>query len=457
MLFLSLRHALAALCTGILLVAIFAVLVIWFRSDLRSEIHQKIVERDAAVLYPMAMQQMADSEVDASGKPPTPFAPLRSLLKSAGQKGMLAIAVFDREGNTIETVPTNQFFVELPVEDYWRLQMGAPISHYHPAFQLDQYFAGIAPEQRIAPVLEVLLPLPGPQANTWSGFVRYFIDARPLSHELDIINSRINRQTAVTLLVGAVLIAVVVTAATFSIQRAQRLIAERNERLIRANFDLTLSAKASAVGQITSHLIHGLQQSVAGLHAVVTGLEASQSSPAWEIAADYTVRLQTMIQETISLLGDANAHVSYELSGHELVATIRDRNKASATMKGVVLEANDGFPAMIDSHCGSLICLIANNLVQNAITATAPGQRVAFSLTENNGAVILEVRDEGSGIPDSVRANLFKPGHSGRSGGSGLGLAISRLLARQIGAELTLTSTGPKGTTFTVTMPRRGT
>ena len=36
-----------------------------------------------------------------------------------------------------------------------------------------------------------------------------------------------------------------------------------------ANFELTLAAKASAIGQITSHLIHGLQGSVEGLRAIV--------------------------------------------------------------------------------------------------------------------------------------------------------------------------------------------
>ena len=449
------RHVLAALGTGLLLVAIFVALVIWFRSDLRNEIQQKIIERDAAVLYPMARQQMADSEAGESGRTTNRFAPLTSLLKSARQEGMLAIAVFDENGNTIEAVPATQLFVELPIEDYWRLQNGAPITRYHPAFPLDQYFSGISRKEGTAPVLEVLLPLPGPQATALRGFARYYIDARPLSRELAVIDSRINRQTAVTLLVGTVLIAAVLTGAAFSVQRAQRIIAERNERLIRANFELTLAAKASAVGQITAHLIHGLQQSVAGLRAVVTGLEAGQSSPAWEIAADYTVRLQTMIHETITLLGDANAHISYELSGRELAATIRERNKAVAAEKGVLLQVNDGFDAMIDSHCGSLLCLIANNLVQNAITATSSGRRVTVSLSDVGSAIVLQVQDEGSGIPDAVRAHLFKPGRSGRSGGSGLGLAISQLLARQIGAEIALLATGREGTTFSVTLPRQ--
>ena len=440
----------AAVGTGILLAAIFSALVIWFRSDLRNEIHLKIIERDAAVLYPMALQQVTESD-GAPGA--NALSSLTALLKSARQRGMLAVAIFDQDGNTIEALPTTQLFVELPTDDFFRLRTGGPITRYHPAFPLDQYFAGIAPDQRSAPVLEVLLPIPGIEPNTLRGFVRYYIDARSLTRELSLIDDRITRQTAVTLLVGTVLIALVMTLATFSVQRAQRAIAVRNEKLIRANFQLTLAAKASAIGQIASHLIHGLQGSVEGLRAVVAGREADQSNPDWETAAGYTERLKTMIQETVELLGDASAQASYELTGHELAATIRDRNQAYGADKGVLLEINNGFAAIMDSHRGSLLCLIANNLVQNAINATASGQRVRVFLVETNRTIVLTVQDDGSGIPEHIREQLFLPGRSGRPGGSGLGLAISQLLARQIAATLVLVSTGPTGTIFRLTLP----
>jgi hypothetical protein len=119
------RSLIATLATGLLLAAIFSALVIWFRRDLRAEIHLKIIERDAAVLYPMALQQIAESE---AGGPGSPSVSVTALLRSARQRGMLAVAVFDREGNTIEAVPANQLFVELPTEDFLLLQAGRPIS-----------------------------------------------------------------------------------------------------------------------------------------------------------------------------------------------------------------------------------------------------------------------------------------------------------------------------------------
>jgi signal transduction histidine kinase len=102
-----------------------------------------------------------------------------------------------------------------------------------------------------------------------------------------------------------------------------------------------------------------------------------------------------------------------------------------------------------------MLCLIANNQVQNAIDATAPGRRVGLSYGASADALTITVSDEGHGIPEDLRPHLFEPGRTGRNGGSGLGLAISRLLARQIGATLILDSTGPDGTAFTVSLPIR--
>jgi signal transduction histidine kinase len=163
--------------------------------------------------------------------------------------------------------------------------------------------------------------------------------------------------------------------------------------------------------------------------------------------------MQTMIHETVALLGDTTTQTSYELSGTEVAATIRTRNSGAAAAKGVLLEIGDGFPETLDSHRGSLICLVATNLAQNAIEATDPGRHVRVHLTRTAKEVVLTVTDEGRGIPEKIREHLFEPGRTGRAGGTGLGLAISQLLSRQIGGSLELVSSGPTGTEFCLKVP----
>jgi signal transduction histidine kinase len=451
------RLAPATLIAGGLLVTIFAGSVVKFRSELRAEIREKIIGRDAAVLYPVALDQLARSEADTTRQSVDPAEMLAPVLDSARQQGMLAVTIFDAEGNTLQAVPSTLLLDDLSPTDYPQLLQKDHLSHYYPRFPLDRYFAGAgrSTEPNPAPVLELLMRLHGRDPAKILGFAQYFIDARPLAGELAAIDQRIYRLTAATLGIGGTLIAAVVAAAYFNLRRAQRAIAERNERLVRANFELTFAAKASAVGQITSHLIHGLQGSVAGLRAVVADRATTAAAPDWATAAGYTERMQTMIQDTVALLGDIATQNTYELTGHELTEIIRQRNTAAAERKGVVFTVEGGFDQNLDSHRGSLLCLITNNLVQNAIEATDAGRRVGVAYRNSAEAVTITVADEGHGIPAELRDHLYEPGRTGRRG-SGLGLAISRLLARQIGATLTLESTSPGGTTFSLTLPISG-
>ena len=449
------RLALPVLVAGVLLVAIFAVMVMRFRAQLRAEIRQTIIDRAADVLRPVALRQLAQREAALTGRPAGAADLPAAVLESAQQEDMVAVVVFDARGRVLQVAPDALLFGDLPLDDYLQLLKGESISRYYPAFPLGRYFAGVGgpPDQQQTPVLEVLLPLHGRDATKILGFAQYYIDGHSLARELAAIDERINRQTAATLGSGALLIAAVILAVHFVLRRAQRTVAERNERLVRANFELALAAKTSALGQIVSHLIHGLQGPVAGLRAAVNGRGAEDAAPDWQTAASYTERIQTMVQETVALLSDASTRTSYELTGHELAEIIRRRNLPGAEKKGVVFRVEGGFAHVLDSHRGSLLCLITSNLVQNAVEATEAGRRVGVTLGNGGGRVTVTVADEGHGIPADLREHLFEPCRSGRAGGSGLGLAISRLLARQIDATLTLDATGPTGTSFSLTVP----
>lgn len=448
------RLAIALGVTGLFLIAIFSSAALILQRELRQEVRDKIIERDAAVLSPVAEAQLREAEADPGNHAFVSEMLLPSVMKTV--RGMRGVAIYDAEGNLLQTSPASLHPTDIPPDDYARLVAGEQISHFQPEFPIDRFFAdernGAGPTRW--PMLEVLLPLRAGDSGQPVGYVRYFIDAQPLAGELARIDGRVNRQTVHTLTIGSALILLVLLGAYLGLARAQRIIAERNERLTRANFELTLAAKTSALGVITSHLIHGLQGPVAGLRAVMADhAEGLSGQSEWQSAADYTERMQTMIHETVALLGDAGSQTSYELTGTDLASTIRERNSAAAIAKSVVLTVETRVRRSIDSHRGSLICLVATNLVQNALEATDPGRHVNVMLQDDGTTLLLRVSDEGHGIPESLREHLFEPGRTGRAGGTGLGLAISRLIARQIGATLELTGTSPAGTTFQLQIP----
>ncbi|PTX90932.1 sensor histidine kinase [Opitutus sp. ER46] len=449
------RPAVATFITGVLVIAIFAATTFLIRTELRRDVRDAIIDRDASVLYLIAEAQLREAEADPSNHAFVSEMLLPSVLKVV--QGMRGVSIYDADGNLLQVSPTTLVPTELAPDDYARLLAGDRVSRFMPEFRVDRYFMDERGDgrPRVEPMLEVLLPLQAAGTGHAVGFVKCLVDAQRLQRELASIDAGVNRRTTQTLSIGSGLIIIVLAGAYLIIQRAQRIIAERNERLTRANFELTLAAKTSALGVITSHLIHGLQGPVAGLRAMVADRanDPAAQEPEWQSAANYAERMQSMIHETVALLGETSTATSYELSGSELAATIRDRNQAAATAKGVALSVTGNFAGTIDSHRGSLVCLLATNLVQNAIEATDPGRHVDVNLTRGAAMLTLVVQDEGRGIPDAIRAHLFEPGRTGRVGGTGLGLAISQLLARQIGATLELLATSSSGTAFRLQVP----
>jgi signal transduction histidine kinase len=92
-------------------------------------------------------------------------------------------------------------------------------------------------------------------------------------------------------------------------------------------------------------------------------------------------------------------------------------------------------------------------LVDNAVQH-ARG-RVTLTAADRRDSVELTVADDGPGVADEVRDQVFEPGVTFREGGAGLGLGIARRVARSFGGEVTLAEQNGGGAAFVVTMPRR--
>lgn len=101
---------------------------------------------------------------------------------------------------------------------------------------------------------------------------------------------------------------------------------------------------------------------------------------------------------------------------------------------------------------------ILSNLVGNARQAmVARGGQGALSITASEGADewFIRIADTGPGLPKRAQDVLFQPfAGTSRKGGTGLGLAIAAELALGHGGRLELESTGPKGTVFSVCLPK---
>lgn len=99
------------------------------------------------------------------------------------------------------------------------------------------------------------------------------------------------------------------------------------------------------------------------------------------------------------------------------------------------------------------VAQILRILIDNALSHTPAGTKIAVGVISDASGVAIEVNDDGPGIDEEDAARVFERFHTGdKAGGTGLGLSIARELATAMGGSLSLVSV-PGSTVFTLRLP----
>lgn len=114
-------------------------------------------------------------------------------------------------------------------------------------------------------------------------------------------------------------------------------------------------------------------------------------------------------------------------------------------------------PLMLEINA-SQIKQVMLNLVTNGVQATSDGGRVDIRLVEHTDWVVIQIVDDGQGMTDENKEQLFEPFYSTKETGegTGLGLSITNRIVEEHNGTIEPFSAGPgQGSTFSVKLPRR--
>jgi len=100
---------------------------------------------------------------------------------------------------------------------------------------------------------------------------------------------------------------------------------------------------------------------------------------------------------------------------------------------------------------------VLSNLIENAARHTRPGTAILISAVIEGGEAIVEVADDGGGVPNDALDRVFEPFFRGSSGGAprgtGLGLAVARGLVEAHGGRISVRNRPEGGAIFRFTLP----
>lgn len=213
----------------------------------------------------------------------------------------------------------------------------------------------------------------------------------------------------------------------------------------------------AAMGRALSAVSHDVRGPISAIGAISRLMQKRLKGDEEHYAKlGLIVRTTERIEGMLKNMLDFSRPLKLTLAGADLNKVVADGLSIledEATKKNVTIEVSPHMGLrMIDLDAMRMEQVVVN-LVMNAIQASSSGQKVRISTGLTKDAAILEVADNGTGIPDGHRDKMFLPFFTTKTEGTGLGLSIVSKIVEAHGGTIKAADLSPSGVAFRVFLP----
>lgn len=225
------------------------------------------------------------------------------------------------------------------------------------------------------------------------------------------------------------------------------------------------AARASYVGLLASGLAHEIRNPLNAMSMNLQMLEEELAAAGGPADQEYVELLDSTKSEIKRLEGLVNNFLAYARPGqphfksldlNEVVTEVLKflENDFKQSRVALVADLEPMLPN-VELDETQFKQALMNLLVNARQVLDVEGTVHVRTRAASNGEVVLQVEDDGPGIPEASQERIFEVFYSSRGGGTGLGLPIARQIVERHGGHIELESTVGVGTKFTIRLPRR--
>ncbi|MCY0964211.1 nitrogen regulation protein NR(II) [Parathalassolituus penaei] len=240
------------------------------------------------------------------------------------------------------------------------------------------------------------------------------------------------------------------------------------DRLLRISREEQLIAKQETTRSLVRGLAHEIKNPLGGIRGAAQLLARELPSLDLKEYTNIIIEEADRLRDLVDrLLGPRNIPKQEPVNIHEVLERVCQLIEVEATGQiDIRRDYDPSIPEMAGDK-GQLIQALLNicrNAMQAMLENPNPLERPMltirtrtvrqFTIGQNRHRLVaqVDVIDNGPGIPEGIRENLFYPMVSGRADGSGLGLSISQSIINQINGIIEFTSV-PQHTVFSIFLP----
>jgi PAS domain S-box-containing protein len=222
------------------------------------------------------------------------------------------------------------------------------------------------------------------------------------------------------------------------------------------------SEKLATIGHLTAGLAHEIGNPLTAISSLVQ-LIRRKSTDEWvnqnlEKVMNHIQRISKIVREMVDFSRPSKAN----LQKTNINESIRS---AVGIFRYDVRAKETQFILDLDSRLPDIICdpdqihQVVLNIIINAVDANgAPGKKVWIKSRREEAMLIIEIADEGEGVPKALRSVIFEPFYTTKAvgKGTGLGLSVSHGIIRNLNGLIEVTDHKDGGALFRIFIPNKG-
>lgn len=236
-------------------------------------------------------------------------------------------------------------------------------------------------------------------------------------------------------------------------QRAQTALDDLQDELVQAS-------KLAVLGQISASVAHEINQPVAAIRTFADNARALLARNDVATAGSNLATIAALTEKIGSITGELRAFARKAPAKVEAVPLAAVIDGAlllvghRLRMQAVDLDVAMAEPDLAVTADRIRLEQVLVNLLQNAIEALSDREDGAIRIAARRAAdqVVVEIADNGPGLPPKVMGALFMPFTTTKADGLGLGLVISNDIVTEAGGSFAVENRN--GAVFTITLPR---
>lgn len=215
--------------------------------------------------------------------------------------------------------------------------------------------------------------------------------------------------------------------------------------------------RLSAIGQLAAGLAHEIRNPLASIDGAAEVMEATDRpeemrSETMGIIRKECARLNRLLTNLLDFARPRQPEWR-EVDVAQVLNAVIELVKHSAG-KSIVFRKKipDHLPPLLADE--EQIAQAVLNLALNAAQAMPDGGEIVLAASAKDAGVLIQVRDEGLGVPPEHMDRIFDPFFTTKENGTGLGLSVVHQIARQLGGTVSVERNDGRGMTFSLYFPQ---